>query len=66
MFRRTTGRRWRHRDMRGFPYEPAEADQRELMPKAYSPGVLVCPECDQPRPDDEQVKAGMPCESCEG
>lgn len=65
MFRRTTGRRWRRRDIRGVPYEPAEPEATQALNRAPL-GTPVCPECGGSRPDDEQVKAGRPCELCEG
>lgn len=64
MYRRTTGRRWRRRDIRGIPYEPAEPEVSKASERAPL-GAPVCPECGRARPDDERVAAGMPCESCE-
>lgn len=26
--------------------------------------TLICPECGEPRPDDDRVKAGMKCTQC--
>lgn len=64
MFRRTTGRRWRSRDIRGVPYEPVDHEAQDASARTPPPGTPVCPECGQPRPDDAQVKAGMSCEVC--
>lgn len=64
MFRRTTGRRWRRRDIRGIPYEAVEPEAGESAARAPL-GTPVCPECGRPRPDDERVAGGMPCELCE-
>jgi hypothetical protein len=65
MFRRTTGRRWRTKDLRGIPYEPVEPAEQTPAERAHSAAVPVCPECGQPRPDDERVAAGLRCENCE-
>ena len=66
MFRRTTGRRWRSRDIRGIPYEPVEQEALGSSMRTHPPGTPVCSECGQPCPDDAQVTAGMRCESCGG
>ncbi len=67
MYRRTTGRRWRSRDLRGVPYEPTEVDSSEPVEAAMtlSEAAAVCPECGEPRPNDERVAAGLPCRHCE-
>lgn len=66
MYRRTTGRRWRRRDLRGILYEPLDQEVFEQTPRQVSPTTPVCPECGHPRPEDERVKAGLRCEFCEG
>lgn len=67
MYRRTTGRRWRRRGLRGFPYEPADGDQpaSDGATRTFSEAAAVCPECGEPRPEDERVTAGLKCRYCE-
>lgn len=65
MYRRTTGRRWRTKDLRGIPYELVETTDQTPAERANPAAVPVCPECGQARPDDERVAAGLRCEACE-
>lgn len=66
MYRRSAGRRWRQRDLRGIPYEPPEPDQPLPGESAGKPrAAFVCPECGEARPADERVAIGMPCRFCE-
>jgi hypothetical protein len=65
MYRRTTGRRWRTKDLRGIPYEPTDPVDQSPGERANPAAVPVCPECGQPRPDDERVAAGLRCGDCE-
>lgn len=66
MYRRTTGRRWRRRDLRGIPYEPLDEELSEAASTPLGPSTPVCPECGQPKPDDERVLSGLRCEFCDG
>ena len=66
MFRRSSGRRWRQRDLRGIPYEPPEPDQTLPGESAGKPlAATTCPACGESRPGDERVSAGLPCRYCE-
>jgi hypothetical protein len=67
MYRRTTGRRWRRRDLRGVPYEQGEAESSDSgeVARTFTEAAAVCPECGEPRPNDERVAAGLPCRYCE-
>lgn len=66
MYRRTTGRRWRQRDLRGIPYEPVEPEEPLPGEASGKPmAAISCPECGELRPGDERVAAGMPCRFCE-
>lgn len=66
MYRRTSGRRWRQRDLRGTPYEAPEPDQPLPGEASGKPlAALRCLQCGESRPGDERVAAGLPCRSCE-
>ena len=66
MYRRSTGRRWRQRDLRGIPYEQPEPDQPLPGEGAGKPiAAAACPVCGEARPGDERVEAGLPCRFCE-
>ncbi len=68
MYRRTSGRRWRRRDVRGVPYEPAEPVQPppgEAGASLAEEARETCAVCGEPRPGDEQVLAGLPCQYCQ-
>lgn len=65
MYRRTTGRHWRSKDLRGIPYELVDAPDTGAAERAHPAAVPACPECGQPRPDDERVATGLRCEFCE-
>jgi hypothetical protein len=66
MYRRSSGRRWRQRDLRGIPYEPQDVDQPLPKESAGKPlAATACPECGESRPGDERVAAGLSCRFCE-
>lgn len=66
MYRRTNGRRWRNRDLRGLPYEPVEPEQPLPGEAAGKPlAAATCPVCGEARPGDEGVAAGQACKFCE-
>lgn len=66
MYRRTTGRRWRNKDLRGIPYEQVDPPLVTPAAQAHPAAVPVCPECGEPAPEDSQVAGGLPCQNCAG
>jgi hypothetical protein len=64
MYRRTSGRRWRAKDLRGIPYEAVEPMAPSPAAQAHPAAVPVCLECGQPREDDPQVADGLACQDC--
>ena len=65
MYRRTTGRHWRNKDLRGIPYEAVDPAGTSPAERANPAAVPVCPECGEVRVDDGQVASGLRCADCE-